>query len=87
MEGLLRSVHSRYHSREDTLHLFGWIESDLISINLNHSGINGEGVALLEWEIPVRSSKEHITAELVPGHRSPSETPSGKKNPRLRDLV
>ena len=87
MEGLLRSVHSRYHSREDALHLFGWIESDLISINLNHSGITGEGVALLEWEIPVRSSKENVTAELVPSHPSPSETPSGKRNPRLRDLV
>ncbi len=87
MEGLLRSVHSRYHSRKDVLHLFGWIESDLFSGNLNNSGITGEGVALLEWEIPVRSTKENVKAEIMPGHPSPSETPSGKGNPRLRDLV
>jgi hypothetical protein len=87
MESLLRLVHSRYHSREDVLHLFGWIESELISVNLNHSGITGEGVALLEWEIPVRSSTENSKAELVPNHPSPSETLSGKRNSRLRDLV
>ena len=87
MEGLLCSVHSRYHSREGTLHLFGWIESELISANLNRSGITGEGVALLEWEIPVGSSKENVKAELLPSHPSPDETPSVKRNPRLKDLV
>ena len=60
MKDLLLSIHSLYDSRKDTLHLFGWVESNVMSTSLDRPGISGEGVTLLEWEIPVESSRQNI---------------------------
>ena len=53
MKDLLLSIHFLYNARKDTLYLFGWIESNVISTRLDRPGIAGEGVTLLEWEIPI----------------------------------
>ena len=67
MKELLVSIHSRYHSRQDAIHLFGWIESDVMPIRLMGSSVTGEGLALLEWEIPVMSSKKNGKIGLARG--------------------
>jgi hypothetical protein len=77
MKDLLLSVHSRYDSRQDALHLFGWIKSELIATSLKRPDVAGEGVALLEWEIPVSSSKKNLKTELLPERLSTSEALSG----------
>ncbi|NIS59465.1 MAG: hypothetical protein GTO13_01805 [Proteobacteria bacterium] len=87
MKDLLLSVHSRYDSRQDALHLFGWIESELISINLKRPDVTGEGVALLEWEIPVSFSEKDIETEQMPDRLSTSEALSGRRVLPLKDLV
>lgn len=87
MKDLLLSVHSRYDSRQDGLHLFGWITSELISTSLKHLGIPGENVALLEWEIPLSSSAQNIKRELLPDNLSSSEVLSGSRILPLKDLV
>ena len=74
MEDLLLSIHSRYNSRRDAIHLFGWITSDVVPISLMHPVINGEGVGLIEWEIPVGSNTKEIKTGLVPDYCSDSET-------------
>jgi len=60
MKDLLLLIHSLYNARKDTLHLFGWIESNVISISSDHPGILGEGVTLLELEIPIESNRQKI---------------------------
>jgi hypothetical protein len=60
MKDLLLLIHSLYNARKDTLHLFGWIESNVISISFDHPGILGEGVTLVELEIPIESNSQKI---------------------------
>ncbi len=87
MKDLLLSVHSRYASRQDALHLFGWIESELISINLRAHDVTGEGVALLEWEIPVSFSEKDIKTEQMPDRLSTPKTLSESRVLPSKDLV
>ena len=56
LESLLIQVHSRYQTKPEVFYLFGWMASDVISNPVIHSGMNSEGVGLLEWETPVRAA-------------------------------
>ncbi|MBW2060909.1 MAG: hypothetical protein JRI95_05020 [Deltaproteobacteria bacterium] len=74
MQDLLFSIHARYGSRPDILHLSGWINSDVIPIHLMEArrAIN-RNMALLEWEIPVGTDKQEIKIGLAPEAFSGSE--------------
>jgi hypothetical protein len=87
MKGLLLSVHSRYNSRQDALHLFGWIKSELLSISLKDPDVTGEGVALLEWEIPVGLGKKNVKAELMPDRPLTSKAVPGSEISPSKDLI
>ena len=50
---LLLSIDSLYYSKKKMLLFFGWIESNVISIDIDRPNISGNGITLLEWEIPV----------------------------------
>ena len=58
LEGLLLQVHSRYHMEQEILVLFGWIASNMIPNPLTGPGIDGEGVALIEWETGIKRHKK-----------------------------
>ena len=87
MESLLLSIHSRYHSRQDAIHLFGWIKSDMIPTSLSRAGVTGESAGLLEWEIPISSGEKNIKTKLGPGRPPTSEGFSKSRILPLKDLV
>ena len=51
---LLFSIHSKYKSKRNTLHLIGWIPSGIITPRFKEPGIMGEGLTLINWEIPIK---------------------------------
>jgi hypothetical protein len=66
MKDLLISIHSLYNSQQNRLHLFGWIESHVIRTSLEKTGLTAGGVALLEWEIPVKHSDKGSQSGFAP---------------------
>ena len=50
---ILPAVHSIYQSRQDTLYVIGWIQSDIMKANFTSPGIIGEHLTLISWEIPI----------------------------------
>ncbi len=66
MQDLLFSIHDRYQSKPETLHLFGWIESNVIPVHLANNDAARQDVTLLEWDIPIHKSGEKIGALLMP---------------------
>ncbi|UCF55732.1 MAG: hypothetical protein JSW15_06305 [Deltaproteobacteria bacterium] len=87
MESLLLSIHSRYHSRQGAIHLFGWIESALIPTSFSRAGVKGEGAGLLEWEIPISPGEKNMKAKLDPDRPSTSEGLSRSRILPLKGLV
>jgi hypothetical protein len=47
------AVHSQYPSEQETLYLIGWVHSGIIQADFTKSGIVGEDLTLITWEIPV----------------------------------
>ncbi len=86
MKGLLLSIHSRYNSRRDALHLFGWIRSDVVPTSIASPGASGEGAALLEWEIPLSFGQKNIKAEVMPDSPLTCNALSGSRIIPLKDL-
>jgi hypothetical protein len=66
MKDLLISIHSLYNSQQNRLHLFGWVESHVIPTSLEKTGLTAGGVALLEWEIPVKYSEKDPESGFAP---------------------
>jgi hypothetical protein len=50
---ILLAVHSKYKSKPDRMCIIGWIQKDLAPINIDPSQVIGEGLTLVNWEIPV----------------------------------
>jgi len=66
VQDLLISIHSLHNSQQNSLHLFGWIESHVIPTSLEKTGLTAGGVALLEWEIPVKYSEKGSQSRFGP---------------------
>ena len=47
------AVHSQYTSEQETLYLIGWIQSGIIQAEFTKSGVVGEDLTLITWEIPI----------------------------------
>ena len=50
---ILLAVHSKYKSKHDSVCIIGWIQKDIVPVDFNTSGIIGEALTLVNWEIPV----------------------------------
>ncbi|MBW1708373.1 MAG: hypothetical protein JRG97_07370 [Deltaproteobacteria bacterium] len=66
LKDLLLSIHSRYKSQPESLHLIGWIESAVIPIHLTNARATRQDVTLIEWEIPLDLDGKNFEIGLRP---------------------
>ncbi len=57
MKEFLESIGRRYQSKGDRILLFGWTRAHAIPLIFEPNLFTGEGVLLLEWEIPLKDLK------------------------------
>ena len=53
---LLLKIHDKYKSRPDSMILVGWIQADLIQPEFNPIGPRGDGITMINWELPVETT-------------------------------
>jgi hypothetical protein len=55
---LITRVLSTYNPDNDAALLLGWIRTGIIEPDVNESTVRGEGITLIDWEIPVEGDNE-----------------------------
>lgn len=54
-------IHSQYQDNQEVLYVFGWIPSGLLPAHFTQSGIAGDELTLLTWEIPVTEDEPDLS--------------------------
>ena len=52
---LLLAVHSKYKSRSDVLCLTGWMQTGMVPTGFDNSGVKGDDLTWVNWEISVKT--------------------------------
>ena len=55
---LLTRIHSTYNPDKDVALFIGWIRTGIIEPDFNEPTVRGEGITLIDWEIPIKGDNE-----------------------------
>jgi len=55
---MLTGIHSTYYPDKDVALFIGWIRTGIIEPDFNKPTFRGEGITLIDWEIPIGGDNE-----------------------------